>query len=56
MQLARVLGEVVATMKDSNLEGMKLLVLQPLETIIDRRFAKRNGQEEAPEHDTDQSS
>ena len=30
MQLARVLGEVVATMKDSNLEGMKLLVLQPL--------------------------
>jgi microcompartment protein CcmK/EutM len=30
VQLARVLGEVVATMKDSNLEGMKLLVLQPL--------------------------
>ena len=30
MQLARVLGEVVATMKDANLEGMKLLVLQPL--------------------------
>ena len=30
MQLARVLGEVVATMKDANLEGMKILVLQPL--------------------------
>jgi ethanolamine utilization protein EutN len=30
VQLARVLGEVVATMKDANLEGMKLLVLQPL--------------------------
>jgi len=30
MQLARVLGEVVATVKDSNLTGMKLLVLQPL--------------------------
>ena len=30
MQLARVLGEVVATMKDAQLSGMKLLVLQPL--------------------------
>jgi microcompartment protein CcmK/EutM len=30
MQLARVLGEVVSTMKDANLSGMKLLVLQPL--------------------------
>jgi len=30
MQLARVLGEVVATMKDANLVGAKLLVLQPL--------------------------
>jgi ethanolamine utilization protein EutN len=30
VQLARVLGEVVATMKDANLEGMKLLVVQPL--------------------------
>ena len=30
MQLARVLGEVVATMKDANLSGLKLLVLQPL--------------------------
>lgn len=30
MQLARVLGEVVATMKDANLDSMKMLVLQPL--------------------------
>lgn len=30
MQLARVLGEIVATMKDANLTGLKLLVLQPL--------------------------
>jgi microcompartment protein CcmK/EutM len=30
MQLARVVGEVVATMKDSNLTGMTLLVLQPI--------------------------
>jgi ethanolamine utilization protein EutN len=30
MQLARVLGEVVATMKDANLDGLKLLVLQPI--------------------------
>ena len=30
MQLARVLGEVVSTVKDANLTGMKLLVLQPL--------------------------
>ncbi len=30
MQVARVMGEVVATMKDANLTGMKLLVLQPL--------------------------
>ena len=30
MQLARVLGEVVSTVKDANLIGMKLLVLQPL--------------------------
>jgi ethanolamine utilization protein EutN len=29
MQLARVVGEVVATMKDANLSGIKLLVLQP---------------------------
>jgi ethanolamine utilization protein EutN len=30
MQLARVIGEVVSTMKDANLSGMKLLILQPL--------------------------
>jgi microcompartment protein CcmK/EutM len=30
VQLARVLGEVVSTIKDANLTGMKLLVLQPL--------------------------
>jgi ethanolamine utilization protein EutN len=30
MQLARVIGEVVATMKDPNLSAITLLVLQPL--------------------------
>ena len=30
MQLARVIGDVVATRKDDNLGGMKLLVLQPI--------------------------
>jgi len=30
MQLARVLGEVVSVMKDPNLAGLKMLVLQPL--------------------------
>jgi ethanolamine utilization protein EutN len=30
MQLARVIGEVVATIKDPNLTGTKMLVLQPL--------------------------
>jgi ethanolamine utilization protein EutN len=30
MQLARVIGDVVATRKDENLTGLKLLVLQPL--------------------------
>ena len=30
MQLARVAGEVVATVKDPNLTGLKLLVLQPI--------------------------
>jgi microcompartment protein CcmK/EutM len=30
MQLARVVGVVVATRKDDNLHGIKLLVLQPL--------------------------
>ena len=30
MQLARVLGEVVSIMKDANLTGIKMLVLQPI--------------------------
>jgi ethanolamine utilization protein EutN len=30
VQLARVIGEVVSTMKDANLIGAKLLLLQPL--------------------------
>ena len=30
MQLAQVVGEVVATIKDPNLTGAKLLVLQPI--------------------------
>ena len=30
MQLAKVLGEVVATVKDANLTGLTLLVVQPL--------------------------
>jgi ethanolamine utilization protein EutN len=30
MQLAKVIGDVVATTKDSNLLGLKLLILQPL--------------------------
>ena len=30
MQLARVIGEVVSTVKDAKLVGMKLLVMQPI--------------------------
>jgi microcompartment protein CcmK/EutM len=30
MQLARVVGEVVATIKDANLTGITMLVLQPI--------------------------
>ena len=30
MQLAKVIGDVVATRKDENLHGLKLLVLQPI--------------------------
>lgn len=30
MQLARVIGDVVATIKDPSLVGIKLLVLQPI--------------------------
>jgi ethanolamine utilization protein EutN len=37
MQLARVIGDVVATMKDENLAGIKLLLVQPL--TVDREPA-----------------
>jgi microcompartment protein CcmK/EutM len=30
VQLARVVGEVVSTMKDANLHGISLLVVQPI--------------------------
>ncbi len=30
MQIAKVIGDVVATHKDENLMGLKLLILQPL--------------------------
>jgi microcompartment protein CcmK/EutM len=30
MQLAKVIGDVVVTMKDEHLHGVKLMVLQPL--------------------------
>jgi microcompartment protein CcmK/EutM len=30
MQLAKVIGDVVATQKDSNLNGLRLMLLQPL--------------------------
>jgi microcompartment protein CcmK/EutM len=30
VQLARVVGEVVSTMKDTNLDGITLLVVQPI--------------------------
>lgn len=39
MQLARVIGTVVATRKDENLSGIKLLMVQPLTT--DREPAGR---------------
>ena len=32
VQLARVIGDVVATVKDANLTGIKLLILQPIST------------------------
>jgi len=31
MQLAKVIGDVVVTMKDANLNGIKLMVLQPID-------------------------
>jgi microcompartment protein CcmK/EutM len=39
MNLARVIGDVVATRKDEALEGLKLLVIQPL--TLDRQPAGR---------------
>ena len=39
MYLARVTGTVVATQKDPNLQGLTLLVLEPL--TVDRRSASR---------------
>ena len=39
MQLARVIGDVVMSVKDENLAGIKLLLLQPLST--DRQPAGR---------------
>jgi ethanolamine utilization protein EutN len=35
MQIARVIGDVVATRKDDNLTGIKLLIVQPL--TVDRQ-------------------
>jgi ethanolamine utilization protein EutN len=40
MQLARVIGTVVATVKTPGLEGVKLLVIQPL----DRKLRPTGGQ------------
>jgi microcompartment protein CcmK/EutM len=39
MQLARVIGDVVATVKDANLHSHKLLILQPV--LPDRTAAGR---------------
>jgi microcompartment protein CcmK/EutM len=39
MQLARVIGDVVATRKDEGLSGLKLLLIQPL--LPDRKPAGR---------------
>jgi len=36
MQLARVLGTVVATVKSDALEGQKLLVIQPLDGSLEK--------------------
>ena len=37
MQLARVLGTVVATVKSAGLEGQKLLVIQPLDGSLNEK-------------------
>jgi microcompartment protein CcmK/EutM len=39
MHLAKVIGDVVATRKDENLHGLKLLIIQPL--TLDRQPAGR---------------
>jgi ethanolamine utilization protein EutN len=39
MHLAKVIGDVVATRKDENLHGLKLLIIQPL--TVDRQPAGR---------------
>ena len=36
MQLARVVGTVVATVKSESLEGQKLLVIQPLDASLNQ--------------------
>jgi ethanolamine utilization protein EutN len=41
MQLARVIGDVVATIKDQNLEGHRLLILQPVTPDAGRQPAGR---------------
>jgi ethanolamine utilization protein EutN len=41
VQLARIIGDVVATIKDQNLEGHRLLVLQPVTPDASRQPAGR---------------
>ncbi len=41
MQLARVIGDVVSTMKDPQLAGHKLLVLQPIAPVGDGKAVGR---------------
>jgi len=41
MQLARVVGDVVATVKDVSLDGFKLLVIQPVRPDAGRTPAGR---------------
>ena len=36
MQLARVIGTVVATIKNESLEGRKLLVIQPVDSALNK--------------------
>jgi ethanolamine utilization protein EutN len=41
VQLARVIGDVVATIKDPGLEGHRLLILQPVTPDVSRQPAGR---------------